>query len=98
MAGVPLLTRQAAMDAVSNQKENPIMSNKQQPGRKPTHGVFHIRGEGKNAYWTKIGAAWIHEDGEGLNLSLDFIPTDTTGRLVIRANKADTQTQGEAAQ
>ncbi len=73
------------------------MSNKQQPGRKPTHGVFHIRGEGKSAYWTKIGAAWIHDDGEGLNLSLEFIPTDTTGRLVIRANKADTQTQGEAA-
>jgi hypothetical protein len=96
MAGVPLLTRQAAKGAVSNQKENLIMS-KQQPGRKPTHGVYHIRGEGKNAYWTKIGAAWIHDDGEGLNLSLEFIPTDTTGRLVIRANKADTQTQGEAA-
>ena len=75
------------------------MSNKQQPGRKPTHGVYHIRGEGQAiAYWTKIGAAWIHEDGEGLNLSLDFIPTDGTGRLVIRANKPDTQTQGEAAQ
>ena len=77
------------------------MSNRQQPGRKPTHGVYHIRGEGphgsKSAYWTKIGAAWIHDDGEGLNLSLEFIPTDTTGRLVIRANKADTQTQGEAA-
>jgi hypothetical protein len=65
MAGVPLLTRQAAKGAVSNQKENLIMS-KQQPGRKPTHGVYHIRGEGKNAYWTKIGAACIHEDGEGL--------------------------------
>ena len=54
------------------------MSNKQQPGRKPTHGVYHIRGEGphgsKSAYWTKIGAAWIHEDGEGLNLSLDLVP------------------------
>ena len=75
------------------------MSKLQQPGKKPTHGVFHIRGEGKNAYWTKIGAAWIHEDGEGLNLSLDFIPTDGSGRLVIRANKpADTHAQGEAAQ
>ena len=66
VAGVPLLTRQAAKGAVSNQKENPIMSNKQQPGRKPTHGVFHIRGEGphgsKSAYWTKIGAAWMHDD------------------------------------
>lgn len=74
------------------------MSNKQQPGRKPTHGAFHVRGEGKNASWTKIGAAWIHEDGEGLNLSLDLIPTGGNCRLVIRASKPDTQTQGEAAQ
>ncbi len=73
------------------------MNTNPQPKRKPTHGVYHIRGEGEKAYWTKIGAAWIHEDGEGLNLSLDFIPTDNTGRLVICANKADTQTQGEAA-
>ena len=75
------------------------MSKLQQPGKKPTHGVFHIRGEGKNAFWTKVGAAWIHEDGEGLNLSLDLVPTDGNCRLVIRANKpSDTQTQGEAAQ
>ncbi|NJO34838.1 MAG: hypothetical protein HC869_18680 [Rhodospirillales bacterium] len=73
------------------------MSKPEQTRRKPTHGVFHIRGEGKNAYWTKIGAAWIHEDGEGLNLSLDFIPTDGTARLVIRANKDDTKSQGESA-
>lgn len=69
----------------------------QAPRKKPTHGVYHVCGEGEKAYWTKIGAAWIHEDGEGLNLSLDFIPTRDAGRLVIRAAKPE-QAQGEAAQ
>lgn len=61
------------------------MADKQ--NRKPTHEIFHVRGEGKNAFWTKVGAAWVHEDGEGLNLSLDFIPTDSSARLVVRLRK-----------
>ena len=73
------------------------MTDTKKPGRKPTHTVNHVRGKGGNAYWTKIGAAWIHEDGEGLNVSLDFVPLNDAGRLVIRAIKADGQAQGEAA-
>ena len=57
--------------------------------RKPTHAVYHVLCEGEKAYWTKIGAAWLHEDKEGLNVSLDFVPLNDTGRLVIRVNKAD---------
>lgn len=65
--------------------------------RKPTHAVYHVRGEGEKAYWTKIGAAWLHEDKEGLNVSLDFVPLNDAGRLVIRVNKADdSKTEGEA--
>lgn len=65
--------------------------------RKPTHAVYHVRGEGEKAFWTKIGAAWLHEDKEGLNVSLDFVPLNDAGRLVIRVNKAeDGKTQGEA--
>jgi len=65
------------------------MAETKKPGRKPTHSVYFVKGTGKDANWIKIGAAWIHDDGEGLNISLD--------RLVARANKADTQSQGEAA-
>lgn len=57
--------------------------------RKPTHAVFHVRGEGEKAFWTKIGAAWLHEDKEGLNVSLDYVPLNDAGRLVIRVNKAE---------
>lgn len=56
--------------------------------RKPTHAVYHVRGEGKTAHWTPIGAAWLHDDKQGLNLSIDLIPVRGDGRLVIRI-KAD---------
>jgi hypothetical protein len=72
------------------------MAKSDQPGRKPTHTVSHVKDNGKDGYWTKIGAGWIHEDGEGLNINLDYLPVNG-GRLVIRANKADAQSQGEAA-
>lgn len=72
-----------------------------QPKRKPTHAIYHVRGEGKTAYWTRVGAAWIHDDGAGLSLALDFVPVNDTGRLVVRANKPDEgqqPPQGEARQ
>lgn len=66
------------------------MTIKTKAARKPTHAVYHVRGEGENAYWTKVGAAWLHDDKEGLNLSLDYMPIGE-GRLVVRVNKTDAQ-------
>ena len=51
----------------------------------PTHGIFVVEGEGDAAYWTRIGAAWTHQDGQGFNLSLAAVPL--SGRLVLRRNK-----------
>lgn len=45
------------------------------------------RGGDKKPFWTRIGAAWEHEDGEGLNLQLDSTPL--TGRIALRAPKED---------
>jgi len=70
------------------------MASQSNQNRKPTHDICHVRGEGKSAYWTRIGAAWLHDDGQGLNLSLDFVPVGNDGRLVIRIRKD----KGEAAQ
>lgn len=73
------------------------MTTASKVSRKPTHAVYHVRGEGQKAYWTKIGAAWLHDDKEGLNLTLDFVPLGDTGRLVIRVAKSDdASAQGEA--
>ncbi len=55
------------------------------PKNGPSHGVFVVENEGPNAYWTKIGCAWAHQDGEGYNVQLTAIPV--SGRIVIRARK-----------
>ncbi|AXK79654.1 hypothetical protein DW352_03450 [Pseudolabrys taiwanensis] len=49
------------------------------------YAVYVVEGEG-DAFWTKIGAAWPHEDGEGFNIQLSAVPLN--GRLVVRKPKA----------
>lgn len=55
----------------------------------PTLIAYHVReskdGKGKG-FWTRIGAAWAHDDGEGFNVQVEMIPLD--GRIVLRAPKA----------
>jgi hypothetical protein len=51
----------------------------------PSHGVFVIENEGPSAYWSKIGCARQHGDGQGCNVQLSAIPLG--GRIVIRARK-----------
>ena len=40
-----------------------------------------------SGYWTKIGAAWPHADGKGLNIVLSALPV--TGRIVLREYVAE---------
>lgn len=68
------------------------MSNK--PNR-PTHAVYVVEGEGERAYWTKIGSAWAHEDGDGLNIQLTALPL--SGRIVVRKPKPKAE-GGEAGE
>ena len=51
-------------------------------GRKPTHRLYRVQGEGESAIWTPIGAAWPNKDGKGFNLSCDAVPLQ--GRIVLR--------------
>ena len=44
--------------------------------------AVYVVEEGDDAYWTKIGAAWRHEDGKGFNIQLSCMPLN--GRLVVR--------------
>jgi hypothetical protein len=37
----------------------------------------------KDAFWIRIGAAWNHNDGKGLNIETDFMPVGD-GRIVLR--------------
>jgi hypothetical protein len=68
--------------------------NKKTEKKAPTLAAYHVR-EGKNggkSFWTRIGAAWQHEDGEGFNVQIEVMPLD--GKIVLRAPKAD---NGESA-
>lgn len=51
-------------------------------GRKPTHRLYNVIGEGETASWIVIGAAWPNKDGKGFNLAIDAIPL--SGRFVMR--------------
>lgn len=72
------------------------MANQETQTRKPTHDVCHVKDNGKDkkGYWTTIGAAWLHEDQQGLNVVLDFLPVNSDGRLVIRVRKEKTELEG----
>jgi hypothetical protein len=51
--------------------------------RKPTHIAYHVR-DGKNdgSFWTRIGVAWQHQDGQGFNVQIETVPLD--GRISLR--------------
>jgi len=51
-------------------------------GRKPTHRIYRVTGDGKAANWTPIGAAWPNRDGDGFSIACDAVPL--TGRVIMR--------------
>jgi hypothetical protein len=48
----------------------------------PTHYAYQVRDNEKKGYWTRIGAAWAHKDGNGFSLQLDCMPLD--GKITLR--------------
>lgn len=60
----------------TNTKEN--ASSKQ-----PSHIAYQVRDrEGQKGFWTRIGSAWAHSDGNGFNIQLECVPLD--GRITLR--------------
>jgi len=62
-------------------------------GERPSHKVFVVedRQEGddqSNAFWTRVGSAWPHKDGKGLNLQLAS-GVAVSGRVVLREYTPD---------
>ena len=66
---------------------NSTQTNGQATGKKPTHRLYIVTGEGDKAVWRPIGAGWSHGDGKGMNLNVDALPLH--GRLVMREIKAN---------
>ena len=56
--------------------------------------AYHVTERGEKNFWTRIGAAWDHEDHKGLTVQLDLVPVNG-GRIVLREPAAD---EGEATE
>lgn len=55
----------------------------------PKYNVYSVRdrGQGKKAVWTRIGVAFAHEKGGGLNIDLEAIPVHFDGKLILMPPK-----------
>ena len=70
------------------QQTNTQPSTTSERGCRPEYRVFAVA-KSKNAgrnFWADIGAAWMHEDSEGLILSLNFLPLQGQN-IVLRKNE-----------
>ena len=57
--------------------------NRTSKSKAPTYIAYHVReAAGDDGYWTRVGAAWPHNDGKGFNIQLETTPLD--GRITLR--------------
>jgi hypothetical protein len=61
--------------------------------QQPAYTAYAVtKREGQDDWWTPIGAAFEHKDGQGFNIVLQTIPLD--GKIVLRPPKDDSK-QGD---
>jgi hypothetical protein len=68
---------------VHSQQQHRKPKERAMSGEKPSHGIYVVEGEGDSAFWHRVGSAWPHKDGKGLNLQ---IPAGMaiSGRVALR--------------
>lgn len=59
-----------------------MASRKPLPKARPTHRLYQVTGDGPEAFWREIGAAWPNKDGRGFSIAYNAIPL--SGRVVMR--------------
>jgi hypothetical protein len=60
--------------------------NGNQPGRKPNYIAYNVNyAQNGQSYSNRVGAAWNHKDGQGLDIQLESIPVD--GRVTLRERR-----------
>jgi hypothetical protein len=58
-------------------------TNKPAGSKAPSHVAYQVRDrDGGKGFWTRIGAAWPHDDGKGFNIQVEAMPLD--GRITLR--------------
>jgi hypothetical protein len=63
---------------------------------RPTHRVFAVTKNGDRKFWQPIGALWAHQDGQGFNQRLDYLPLNDA-QIVIRSVEDETADRGDSA-
>jgi hypothetical protein len=59
-------------------------NGKSREAKTPAFIAWHVAEKSKDkSFWTRIGAAWDHDDGKGFTLQLDLVPVHG-GRIVLR--------------
>ena len=51
------------------------------------HAFTVVNREGQDDFWINIGAAFMHQDGDGYNVVLQALPIN--GKVVLRLPKSD---------
>jgi hypothetical protein len=58
--------------------------------QQPTYQAYTvIKREGQDDFWLNIGAAFMHQDGDGFNVVLQALPLN--GKIVLRPPKAQSE-------
>jgi hypothetical protein len=60
----------------------------------PDFIAFHVLTKGDKTFWNRVGASWLHQDGNGMSLQLETVPID--GRIVLRAPRDPAETGARA--
>ena len=69
-------------------------NNKARETKAPAFIAWHVAEKSESkSFWTRIGAAWDHEDGKGFTLQLDLVPV-SGGRIVLRTPSEATEERG----
>jgi hypothetical protein len=64
--------------------------------QQPTYQAYTVvKREGQDDFWLNIGAAFMHQDGEGFNIVLQALPLN--GKIVLRPPKAQTEEPQETS-
>ena len=64
--------------------------NPSSTSKPPSHIAYHVRDrKDGDAIWTRIGSAWPHADGKGINILIETLPLDGRINLRVLAEKSE---------
>lgn len=82
-----MIARWFAISSGPPNSQHPQHRRSNMSGQRPSHKAFVVEdkeeGSDEKPFWTRVGSAWPHSDGKGLNVQLAS-GVAVSGRLVLR--------------